>query len=586
MESKFDTEFIDDEIEDQPYRDNFARESLHEWFAINDSVEPIFESRKNWEKREAMLEKNLNDNGYRLHLPKDLNLFEMIDVVSAVDKETFRNNPELSTQGVEKIERLADTFKKVGVYINDNLASVSEGKEIAEELSKKFFNYGLSLQTKTKKNTESIEPTTLSESEKRELDKWLIGKERYYIVMSRLGPNPTQEDIEEERKKHFRGYFKALSLNGSKGEGEKPWERSLGPIAKIQEKTEGGIRSQLSEPDTEIYRAGFRRGREKLKAEMKVPLTSLEKLKIYRKAYRYIMGKDLMTERRILFEELSIPKLREELSRTKSSGDIEKISQKELEIAKRIKAKILEYEYHEDENNPSKVVKNNYINCLGSTLLGSSLLDEVGIKYLYVSPPGHAMTFLLTSENKLYYQDFTPSGNLNNDMEMTDDMFEGEPNILTLAKNSDCFNVFLKKDHKNYRISNSVDAMMSSLALNLASTLHELGKDGEAVEVFQRSLKLNPNDFGLFNNLGNSLNSMGRNKEAVEVYQRGIRLNPNHFALYNGLGNVLGDIGRYEEAVEAYNKGLELNPSNSVLQENLRKTLEDLARKEQIYHFR
>ena len=165
-------------------------------------------------------------------------------------------------------------------------------------------------------------------------------------------------------------------------------------------------------------------------------------------------------------------------------------------------------------------------------------------------------------------------------------MFEGEPDILTLSKNSDSFNVFLKKSQENYRISNSIDGMMGSLALNLASTLHELGKDGEAVEVFQRSLKLNPNDFGLFNNLGNSLNSMGRNKEAVEVYQRGIRLNPNHFALYNGLGNVLGDIGRYEEAVEAYNKGLELNPSNSVLQENLRKTLEDLARKEQIYHFR
>lgn len=579
MESKFDTEFIGDEIEEQPYRDNFARESLHEWFVINDSIEPVFVSREEWEKRETMLEKDSNDNKYILHLPEDLNLFEMIDVVSTVDKETFRNNPELSTQGVEKIEKLADTFKKAGVYLNENMSSVSEGKEIAEELSRKFFNYGLSLQAKTKKKTESIQPTTLSESDKRELDKWLIGKERYYKVMSRLGPNPTQKDIEEERKKHFRGYFKALSLKGSKGEGEKPWERSLGPIAKIQEKTEEGIRSQLSEPDTEIYRAGFRRGREKLKAEMKVPLTSLEKLKIYRKAYRYIMGKDLMTERQILFEELSIPKLREELSQTKSRGDIEETSRKELEIAKRIKAKILEYEYQKGENNPSKVVKNNYINCLGSTLLGSSLLDEVGIKYLYVSPPGHAMTFLLTSENKLYYQDFTPPGSLNNDMEVTDDMFEGEPNILTLAKNSDCFNVFLKKDHKNYRISNSIDGMMGSLAVNMASILQELGNDEEAIKVYQKTLKCNSNDFGLYNNLGNALFCIGRYKEAVESYQKGLRLNPNHYASYNGLGNALCGIGRDEEAVEAYIKGLELNPQNPVLQHNLRKILEDLQEK-------
>ena len=74
----------------------------------------------------------------------------MIDIVSVVDKDTFSNNPELSTQGVEKIEKLAETFKKAGVYINENIKDIdiNKGKEIAEKLSKKFFNYGLSLESK------------------------------------------------------------------------------------------------------------------------------------------------------------------------------------------------------------------------------------------------------------------------------------------------------------------------------------------------------------------------------------------------------------------------------------------------------
>ena len=99
--TEFDTESFDSIIEDQPFLDSHTQEALIEWFGANDSIEPVFEDREEWEDREEILEKK-EEGGTdkrKLYIPKDLNLFEMIDVVRVVDADTFKDNPELSTQG-------------------------------------------------------------------------------------------------------------------------------------------------------------------------------------------------------------------------------------------------------------------------------------------------------------------------------------------------------------------------------------------------------------------------------------------------------------------------------------------------------
>lgn len=565
-ETTFNTEFVDNTIENQPYLNPFTQEALTVWFEANDSIQPVFEDREEWEKREAILESEADvDTGKKvLYLPEDLNLFEMIDVVSVVDRDTYRDNPELSTQGVKKIEVLADTFKKAGVYIEENLGSVKDGRDIAEELSKKFFNYGLSLQSRTRQKDEPITPTVLSESDKRELDRWLIGKERYYKVMSRLGPNPSQEDIDSERSRHFEGYFKALSKTGSKGEGDKPWERSLGPVAKIHEKAEEGIKGVFSQPETELYSAAFRRGMEKLGEDMGVPVTFAEEV------HNYIMGKELdfSENREKLYNKLEIPRLKEELEQVRSTGNIEEISKKEFEIARKIREEINKYQYESGASNPSEVIKNNYLNCLGSTLLGTSLLDEVGIKYWYVFPPEHAMTFLLTSNGKLYWQDFTPGNDYRNGREVTGDMFEGNPDILALAENSSSFNIVYKSDLEDFNISSSPDAVMASLLGNMSSDLLDSGNPEEARMLCEKGLELNPKDALLSCNLGLAFSKMGMYTRAIEMYKRAVELSPRYYLYYYNLGVVLGDLYRNDEARRVYEKGLELNPNDSKLREN------------------
>lgn len=570
-ETTFNTEFFDSKIENQPYLDPLTREVLEAWMEANDdSIEVIFQERDEWEKKKEFLEKPDEQSTNKhtiLSLPTDLNLLEIPDVVDTLYKHVFRNNPELSTQGIKKFGKLAETFKKVGVYINENIGNMKEGKDIAEDLSKKFFNHGLSLESKITTKDQPVQPTVLSESDKRELDKWLIGKERYYKVMSRLGSNPSQEDINRERQRHFEGYFKALSRKGFQRE----WNEFSDPIAEIQKKTKRGIENTLSF-DSDIYRAIFESGKKSMKEKIKRPRT----IKLFLEMLHDVEGKELMIKHQKLYDYLEIPRLKEELTEVRSTGDIEKISKKEFEIATKIREEINTYEYEDFAMIPSEVVKDNYLQCLTSTLFGTSLLDELGIKYLYVAPPNHSMTFLLTSNGKLYWQDFTPEQFSKNGKEVTSDMFEENPNILALAENSDFFNIIEKQSQKKFSISNSADVMMSHLISNLGGIL----KGEKAIQLNKKSIEINPNDPELYNNLASSYDSLKRYEDALEAIKEGIKVDRNYVHFYENLAKVFRKLGRDEDVVKALEEGQKRDPNNSYWSKSLAPAYEKLGRYE------
>ncbi len=533
-ETTFNTEFIDNIVEEQPFLDSVTRGALEAWFDAN-GLKPVFEDRNVYERREELLDEEPKNKGLGhsiLYLPIDLNLSEMKGIV--------RN---LSTQGVEKIEKLAETFKKVGGYIYENRDCIQDGKDIAGELSKKFFNYGLFLDGETMKQGEPIPLMVLNESEKRELDKWLVGKERYYKVMSRLGSNPSQEDIDKERKRGFHGYFKALSSRGFKGDSDKPWERSLGPVARIQEQVKEGIERELRKPETVLYESVGSSGAKKLIEEMKIPLATKDILE-------KVDGGNLKIEHERLYDYLEIPKLKQELAELRTRGNIKEISEKEYEIAKKIREEIYRYQYGKFVVNPSEVVTSDYVNCVSGTLLGISLLDEIGIKYLYVSSSAHVMTFLETSDRKLYWQSFTSEKDYQNGKEVTGDMFEGNPDILMLANNFDSFNIYLKSLSMYLNVSSSPEAKMSALMRNLASILGDLGEYEQAVKILRKALELTPNRYDLYNNLAVLLCECGREEESIEIFKKGIELNPDYFWLYINLGKSLSRLGREKEARE------------------------------------
>jgi tetratricopeptide (TPR) repeat protein len=581
MEETFNPDFVQEAIEETPYTELPARDFLQKWCEINDSISPVFIKRKAWEQKEEILEKTETESGesfHRLWLPKDLHLWEMVDVIETVDNETFNRKPELKEKGTEKIEELASTFKKAGVYINENLNILEEGKDIADDLSKKFFNYGLSLEARVKKEGEPVSGVVLDENDRRKLDKWLLGEEAYERRMERLGSNPKQEDIDSGRRKLFKGYFKALSREGSKGKGDKPWEQSKGPIQKIQEATKKGVAREIRAPRNELGSSIFRRGVEKLITEMTPTARVLWELD-------FGPQKEYMN----LYNLLGVKEMKRELEEIRGEGNVDRISQKELEIAKRIHSAVISYPYKSGANNPSEMVKERFLNCVGSSLLGGALLDEVGIKYLHADLSDHSATVLITSDGKKYWQDFTPSPyNIFSYQEITRDTLEegvdlSEVDVTNVPRD----NFRIELTSSPYVVKYKVKLYPPEIGLqlhilnNTGNLLSDLGREQEAVEAYREAINIDPQYAYAYNGLGNVLIDLGENEEAEKAFRTTIRIDPQYAYAYNGLGNVLIDLGRSQEAVEAYRQATKIDPQYAYAYNGLGNVLIDLGRSQE-----
>lgn len=96
---------------------------------------------------------------------------------------------------------------------------------------------------------------------------------------------------------------------------------------------------------------------------------------------------------------------------------------------------------------------------------------------------------------------------------------------------------------------------------NMGILLSQHNRNGEALEHFQESVRLNPKGGEGFRNLGNSLQMAGRNVEAIEAFRQAVWLSPqdpeNHFRL--GYAYLLA--GNVDLAFQEYNLLLRLNSS-------------------------
>jgi tetratricopeptide (TPR) repeat protein len=132
---------------------------------------------------------------------------------------------------------------------------------------------------------------------------------------------------------------------------------------------------------------------------------------------------------------------------------------------------------------------------------------------------------------------------------------------------------------------------------NLGKVYHALGRRAEAIDAYERAIKLDPghawpyNNLGVvyaaqgdyepaatfyrqaieqhdsdkdrsvsWDNLGNVLTALGQYEEAIEAYQQAVTLNPNYVLPWNSLGNVYLGLERYSKALEAYQQAIQLDP--------------------------
>ncbi|MEA2062799.1 MAG: tetratricopeptide repeat protein [Gemmatimonadota bacterium] len=93
------------------------------------------------------------------------------------------------------------------------------------------------------------------------------------------------------------------------------------------------------------------------------------------------------------------------------------------------------------------------------------------------------------------------------------------------------------------------DSTFAYLQMHLAWAYSQTGRLEDAMALYEKSLKLNPIDYGTYLNLGKLYEDAGKKGEAESLYRRALEYGPNNTRIVLALERILYKDGRHEEAI-------------------------------------
>ncbi len=103
----------------------------------------------------------------------------------------------------------------------------------------------------------------------------------------------------------------------------------------------------------------------------------------------------------------------------------------------------------------------------------------------------------------------------------------------------------------------------NSLA-TLGDKYFESNQYAQAIEIYEKVIKLNPNDVDTYNDLGLAYFYTGRANIAVDRLKRGTEVVPSYQRVWLSLGFILLSEGRKDEAKPVLQRAAELDPESTV----------------------
>lgn len=100
------------------------------------------------------------------------------------------------------------------------------------------------------------------------------------------------------------------------------------------------------------------------------------------------------------------------------------------------------------------------------------------------------------------------------------------------------------------------------------------GNPEAAILLFENALEINPGNAGVHSNIGNVLEALGRLDNAVASHRHALQIDPGSAMLHSNLGNALRRQGLFDDAVASHKRALELNPNIASIHNNLGYALE------------
>jgi tetratricopeptide (TPR) repeat protein/L-ascorbate metabolism protein UlaG (beta-lactamase superfamily) len=100
------------------------------------------------------------------------------------------------------------------------------------------------------------------------------------------------------------------------------------------------------------------------------------------------------------------------------------------------------------------------------------------------------------------------------------------------------------------------------LLKNLGVTYSLLGKENEAIELYDQALKIKPDDYNSLQQKGVSLSTLGKNNEAIELYDQALKIKPDDHTSLQQKGVSLSILGNNNEAIKFFDQALKIKPDD------------------------
>ncbi len=175
------------------------------------------------------------------------------------------------------------------------------------------------------------------------------------------------------------------------------------------------------------------------------------------------------------------------------------------------------------------------------------------------------MNYLVLTPNAIVGIIFSSDSNNPNEKHLLE--FEEALKSLSIREslpiNNQTIEQFLNDDPNNNNDSSIVsDTGQNILDMFNGSELISQGKYEEAINLYDLTLGVDPNNTDALHDKGVALHYLGKYEEAISFYDKVLALDPKYVNALHGKGAALANLGRYEEAITWYDKALAEDPKN------------------------
>jgi CheY-like chemotaxis protein len=108
------------------------------------------------------------------------------------------------------------------------------------------------------------------------------------------------------------------------------------------------------------------------------------------------------------------------------------------------------------------------------------------------------------------------------------------------------------KSLSSKRISKILEEISDLMHLEQANTLSVMGKFEEAIQEYQKALKIRASNIQAWHNMGVILEKLGRNEEALDAFNKALEINMRSPETLRHKGEVLKKLGKVTESQQAF----------------------------------